>query len=159
MHSVPEWADATQQFQKSLSDNWQTALQSFGGLAQGATPSLPAFPHLTFSQDSLQALQQAYLKEASELWNGGLSGKATAADKRFATEAWAANPVAAFSAAIYMLNGRALLGLVEAAETDAKTKARLRFAVEQWMAASAPSNFMCLNAEAQKKAIETNGES
>ena len=69
------------------------------------------------------------------------------------------NPVAAFSAAVYLLNARTLLGLAEAAETDAKTKARLRFAVEQWMAASAPSNFMALNAEAQKKAIETKGES
>jgi polyhydroxyalkanoate synthase len=49
--------------------------------------------------------------------------------------------------------------LAEAAEADPKTKARLRFAVEQWMAASAPSNFMWLNAEAQKKAIETQGES
>jgi polyhydroxyalkanoate synthase subunit PhaC len=49
--------------------------------------------------------------------------------------------------------------MVEAMETDAKTKARLRFAVEQFMAATAPSNFMALNAEAQKKAVETRGES
>ena len=51
------------------------------------------------------------------------------------------------------------MGLVEAAEADEKTKARLRFAVEQWLAASAPSNFMALNAEAQHKAIATKGES
>ncbi|MBL4785119.1 MAG: hypothetical protein JKY49_06795, partial [Cohaesibacteraceae bacterium] len=61
--------------------------------------------------------------------------------------------------AVYLLNARTLLGLAEAADADAKTKARLRFAVEQWMAASAPSNFMALNAEAQQKAIETKGES
>jgi polyhydroxyalkanoate synthase len=158
MNSVPEWVDATAQFQKSLSDNWLSALQSFGGLAQGAAPSLPHIPQLTFSPTKLQALQQAYLKEAAELWNGGLNGHEMG-DRRFAGQAWTANPVAAFSAAIYLLNARAMLGLVEAAETDAKTKARLRFAVEQWMAASAPSNFMSLNAEAQKKAIETNGES
>jgi polyhydroxyalkanoate synthase len=36
---------------------------------------------------------------------------------------------------------------------------RLRFAVEQFMAASAPSNFLALNAEAQQKAVETKGES
>ncbi|AMO24833.1 class I poly(R)-hydroxyalkanoic acid synthase [Ramlibacter solisilvae] len=159
MNSVPEWVDATQQFQKSLSDSWHSAMQSFGGLAQGATPALPQVPHLTFSPEKLQALQQAYIKEVAQLWNGGLNGHAASGDRRFATEAWAANPVAGFSAAIYLLNARALLGLVEAAETDAKTKARLRFAVEQWMAASAPSNFMCLNAEAQKRAIETKGES
>ncbi|MBW8722012.1 MAG: class I poly(R)-hydroxyalkanoic acid synthase, partial [Polaromonas sp.] len=32
-------------------------------------------------------------------------------------------------------------------------------AVEQWMAATAPSNFLALNAEAQQKAIESRGES
>jgi polyhydroxyalkanoate synthase len=67
--------------------------------------------------------------------------------------------VAAFSAAAYLLNARALMGLADAVESDAKTKARIRFAVEQWMAASSPSNFMALNAEAQKRAIETRGES
>jgi polyhydroxyalkanoate synthase subunit PhaC len=158
MNSATEWIDTTAHFQKSLSENWLSALQSFGGLAQGSMPSLPQIPQLSFSPEKLQALQQAYIKEAAELWNGGLNGTAVA-DKRFAGQAWTANPIAAFSAAIYLLNARALLGLVEAAETDAKTKARLRFAVEQWMAASAPSNFMSLNAEAQKKAIETNGES
>jgi poly(3-hydroxyalkanoate) synthetase len=33
------------------------------------------------------------------------------------------------------------------------------FAVEQWMAATAPSNFLAFNVEAQQKAIETKGES
>ncbi|RYF69800.1 MAG: class I poly(R)-hydroxyalkanoic acid synthase, partial [Comamonadaceae bacterium] len=42
---------------------------------------------------------------------------------------------------------------------DAKTQARLRFAVEQWMAASAPSNYLAFNAEAQQKAVESKGES
>ena len=60
---------------------------------------------------------------------------------------------------IGLSRSRALLGLVEAVEADAKTKGRLRFAIEQWMAASAPSNFMALNAEAQQKALETQGES
>src|SRR6478736_5098220 len=80
-------------------------------------------------------------------------------DKLLTGDAWSRNPVAAFSAAIYLLNARTLLGLAEAADADPKTKARLRFAVEQWMAASAPSNFMALNAEAQQKAIESKGES
>jgi polyhydroxyalkanoate synthase len=160
MSSVPEWS---QQFQKSLSDNWEHALQAFGGLAGGmgmsALPDLPQFPQLTFAAEKLQALQQAYVNEACCLWNTSLTTHAAAADKRFASDAWGANPVAAFSAAVYLLNARTLLGLAEAADTDPKTKARLRFAVEQWMAASAPSNFMCLNAEAQQKAIETQGES
>lgn len=51
------------------------------------------------------------------------------------------------------------MGLADAVETDAKTRARIRFAVEQWIAAMAPSNFLVFNAEAQKKALDTQGES
>jgi polyhydroxyalkanoate synthase len=157
MHSDPDWAAATRQFQQSLGDGWTKAMHAFSGLGNGA-PNAHLQAQLHFSPEKLAALQQAYLKEAADLWNHGLAG-AAGGDKRFASEEWGANPVAAFSAATYLLNGRTLLGLVEATETDAKTKARLRFAVEQWMAATAPSNFMALNAEAQKKAIETRGES
>jgi polyhydroxyalkanoate synthase len=157
MNSEPAWAQAAQQFQQGFGDQWARTLQSFSGLDPNA--AAPALPQLTFSQEKLQALQAAYLKEAAELWNKGLTANPAASDKRFAGDAWAGNPVAAYSAALYLLNARTLLGLAEAAEADPKTKARLRFAVEQWMAASAPSNFMWLNAEAQKKAIETKGES
>jgi len=67
--------------------------------------------------------------------------------------------VAAYSAAAYLLNARTLMGLAEAVEADPKTRARIRFGVEQWIAAMAPSNYLAFNAEAQKKAIETQGES
>jgi polyhydroxyalkanoate synthase len=60
---------------------------------------------------------------------------------------------------VYLLNARTLMSMADAVEGDAKTKARVRFAVQQWIDASAPSNFLAFNAEAQKKAIETQGES
>ncbi|MEY5100292.1 MAG: hypothetical protein RJA36_3011, partial [Pseudomonadota bacterium] len=62
-------------------------------------------------------------------------------------------------AALYLLNARTLMSMAEAVDADAKTKARVAFAVQQWIDASAPSNFLALNAEAQQKAIETQGES
>jgi polyhydroxyalkanoate synthase len=151
MHSDVDWLAQAGQWQQALARQWGQALQS--------AQSGGALPSLRFAPDKLQALQQAYLREAGELWNQGLAPRAAPADKRFAADAWSRNPVAAFSAAVYLLNARTLLGLADAAETDAKTKARLRFAVEQWMAASAPSNFLALNAEAQQKAVETQGES
>ena len=160
MNSERGWGPGAQpfeQFQQHLGASWQKALQSFQAVDLGTAQA--AMPNLSFSPEKLQALQQAYLKEASELWNQCLQGAAPSGDKRFAGDAWAANPVSAFTAAAYLLNARTLMGLAEAVDADAKTKARLRFAVEQWMAASAPSNFMALNAEAQKKAVETKGES
>ncbi|MBC5768628.1 PHA/PHB synthase family protein [Ramlibacter albus] len=156
MNSEPDWVAQAQRFQQDLAGHWTQALQSFQLAAPGAGVNLP---QLSFSPDKLGALQQAYVKEATELWNQALQGKPVTQDRRFAGDAWSQNPVSAFSAAVYLLNARTLLGLAEAADTDAKTKARLRFAVEQWMAASAPSNFLALNAEAQKKAVETKGES
>ena len=160
MHSEADWAAAAQKFQQSLHESWGKALQSFEqlGLPGNGAGNGAALQPLEFSPAKLQDLQLTYVKEATELWNHGLQSRPPT-DKRFAGDAWAANPVAAFSASTYLLNARTLLGLAEAVESDPKTKARLRFAVEQWMAASAPSNFMALNAEAQKKAIETKGES
>jgi polyhydroxyalkanoate synthase subunit PhaC len=160
MNSEADWAANARQFQQDLGASWTRAMQAaIGGTPAAAGPAGAAPPPLAFSREKLQAVQAAYVEEASQLWNQALDAKAAAPDRRFAADAWRSNPVAAYTAALYLLNARALLGLADAADTDAKTRARLRFAVEQWMAASAPSNFMALNAEAQRKAIETRGES
>jgi polyhydroxyalkanoate synthase len=140
---------------KSLGDSWLKALASFQTIGAGDSQS----PKLSFSPEKLEALQQQYISEATELWNQSLNGAPAVKDRRFAGQAWHTNPMAAFTAAAYLLNTRTMMALTDAAETDAKTKARIQFAVEQWAAASAPSNFLALNAEAQQKAIETKGES
>ncbi|RYX93299.1 MAG: class I poly(R)-hydroxyalkanoic acid synthase [Comamonadaceae bacterium] len=164
MNSEAEWAKAARQFQSTFGDSFNKALQSFqsmdlAGMQAAAQPGVQPPQTLNFSPAKLEELQQQYLKDASELWNAGLSANPTSSDKRFAGDAWSHNPVASFSAAVYLLNARTLMGLADAVDADEKIKARVRFAVEQWMAASAPSNFMALNAEAQKKAIDTKGES
>jgi len=146
-----------------MTENWSKAVQSFQGMDLGAIGgSLPGVgakqPDIRFAPDKLQALQQQYLQDAVGMFSHGFSAPSTA-DKRFSGEAWGSNPVAAYSAAVYLLNARTMMGLADAVEADAKTRSRIRFAVEQWMAAAAPSNFLAFNAEAQKKAIETKGES
>lgn len=160
MNSDSPWAESAQQFQQIFGQSWAQALQSFQKLDLGKQASATAMPPaVQFSPAKLQALQQQYIKEAQELWTQGLQGAPQVKDKRFSGEGWSSNPVAAFSAAAYLLNARTLMGLADAVEADEKTKARIRFGVEQWMAAMAPSNFLAFNAEAQKKAIETKGES
>jgi polyhydroxyalkanoate synthase len=140
---------------KSLGDSWLKALASFQTIGGGDTKT----PSLSFSPDKLEALQKQYMEEATELWNQSLHGTPKVKDRRFSGDAWSHNPMAAYAAAAYLLNTRTMMALTDAAETDAKTKARIQFAVEQWAAASAPSNYLALNAEAQQKAIETKGES
>ncbi|MBC7394684.1 MAG: class I poly(R)-hydroxyalkanoic acid synthase [Variovorax sp.] len=151
--------DAFAPFQQALTQGWDkalTSLQSIG--ANGAAPSFD-LPKLSFSAEKLKSLQEQYVAEAGELWKAGMTPTTASSDRRFAGEAWGSNPVSSFTAAVYLLNGRTLLNMVEAVEADAKTKSRLRFAVEQWMAASSPSNSLAFNAEAQKRAIDTQGES
>ncbi len=174
MDSQADWMKAAGQFQENLGAGWKKALESFqqlgGGMAPGTAGSMagslpnalmngmPSMPALHFDPAKLLALQKAYIEEASQLWNQGLQPQ-QATDKRFAGDAWGRHPLASFSASVYLLNTRTLMGLVEAADADEKTKARLRFAIEQWAAATAPSNFLALNPDAQQKAIETKGES
>jgi len=158
------WSQSAEHLQKAFADNWTTAMQALQGMAPtalpaGAAPSPAALPEIRFSPEKLQELQQQYLRDASELWSKALEGKLSAGDKRFAAPAWSSNPVAAYSAAVYLLNARTFMGLADAAQADEKTRARLRFAVEQWMAATAPSNFLAFNVDAQQKAIDTKGES
>ena len=137
------------------------------GMAMPSAGALPGmgdlFKQVTdqpvrFDPAKLLEIQNGYFQDVALLWNQGLDAKPQG-DRRFASQAWASNPLAAFSASAYLLNARTLMALADAVEGDAKTRARVRFAVQQWIDASAPSNFLAFNAEAQKKAIETQGES
>ncbi len=96
------------------------------------------------------------MKEATALWNGAverLTGQANGqaageqpklGDRRFAANDWSANPSAALAAQTYLLNARTLMQMADAVEGDAKTKARMRFAVQQWIDAASPSNYLAL---------------
>ena len=144
------WTKAFQQFQNM-------DLGSFGALGQGA--GAPDLPNLTFPPEKLLELQQNYVREASELWNQTLQANPPLKDRRFKSEAWTNNPLSSFTAAVYLLNARTLMAMAEVAAGDEKSRQRVRFAVEQWVAAASPSNFLALNVDAQQKAIETQGES
>ncbi len=139
---MPEMLAQAQAMGSGLGELWQ----SVAGL------SLPPA--------AMAALQQDYVKSATELWNRTLQAQAEApGDRRFAAPDWAQSPAAAYTAQLYLLNARTLMQMAEQLQGDAKTKARIRFGVQQWIDAAAPSNYLALNPEAQRKAIETKGES
>ena len=148
---------------QGFAETWLKAFQQFqnmdlGNAAGQAVPPIDV-PQIKFTPEKLMELQQNYVRDATELWNQSLQANPSLKDRRFKGDAWALNPLASFAAAVYLLNSRTLMAMAEAAEGDAKTKNRIRFAVEQWMAAAAPSNFLAFNADAQQKAIETHGAS
>ena len=155
------WSQMGEAFQQNLGKSFAQAMQHFQTIDLGGMPKDlgGAAPALKFDAGKLQSLQSQYFKDASELWNQSLHNSLQVKDRRFSGDAWNSNPVAAFNAATYLLNARTMMGLADAVDADPKTRSRVRFAVEQWVAAAAPSNFLAFNAEAQKKAIETKGES
>ena len=149
--------DAVDQASKAFGSTVAEVLKSVAGL------SLPL--------PVLGQVQADYLKQATELWNqsllgfqqqsqpGAPSATPAIADRRFAAAAWAGNPQAAYLAQMYLLNARTLMQLADQVQGEEKTRQRIRFAVQQWVDAAAPSNYLALNPEAQRLALETRGES
>ncbi len=119
---------------------------------------------LTLPQSQVAGLQGEYLTSVSQIWNDTLrhlqQGQSKPLpDRRFAAQPWLENPAAAYTAQMYLLNARTLMQMADAVQGDAKTKARIRFAVQQWVDATSPSNFLAFNPEALNKAVQTQGES
>jgi polyhydroxyalkanoate synthase len=145
--TLPDLTANAQALAASMSDVWKTA--------SGMSLPLPA----------IADMQKAYLQQTTDLWNQTLmagkgAGAAPApADRRFAGEGWASNPAAAYTAQMYLLNARTLMQMADSLEGDEKTRQRIRFAVQQWIDAASPSNYLALNPDAQRKALDTKGES
>ncbi len=121
---------------------------------------------LSLPLPDLNALQAEYLAQATALWNQSVTVDPAQPhqpvkidDRRFASEAWQSNPAAAFTAQMYLLNARTLMKLSDSVQGEEKTRQRLRFAVQQWVAAASPSNYLPLNPEALGLALKTKGES
>jgi polyhydroxyalkanoate synthase len=143
----------------------QEAAQAFGATIGNMVSAMTG---LTVPFQAMAQVQADYLEQATQLWNQSLQrlqhpDEAAAApvlkDRRFAAEDWAHNPGAAYVAQMYLLNARTLMHLADGLQGDEKTRQRVRFAVQQWIDAAAPSNYLALNPEAQRLALETKGES
>ena len=129
-------------------------------LGSSLVDAMKSLSGVNLPMPELARLQKDYLQGATELWNQSLSGQTTPPqDRRFADGAWASNPAAAFTAQMYLLNARTLIQMADSVHGDAKTRGRIRFAVQQCVAAASPSNFLALNPEALNKALQTKGES
>ena len=141
----------------------QTGVDTMGTAVTGLWKSMSG---MSLPMDALAKLQGDYLQQATAMWNHSLtalqhegSGQTPVGDKRFAADAWAKNPAAALAAQTYLLNARTLLEMADSVQADPKTKARIRFAVQQWVDAASPANYLATNPEALAKAVATGGES
>ena len=151
------------------------ALPDVGKATKVMSDIIKSMEGFNLPMPAMLELQGRYVQQATELWNQSLAslpavaasmGHAAAAgappplkDRRFAAADWANNPQAAFNAQMYLLNARTLVQMADEVQGDEKTRQRVRFAVQQWVDAAAPSNFLALNPEALRLAVESKGES
>lgn len=128
---------------------------------QSVGQSLQSLAKLSLPFEEMGRIRDDYLQQATELWNLGVEAPQTVplSDPRFAAADWQTNGWARVTAAFYLLNTRTLARMADALEGDEKSRQRVRFAVQQWAAASSPANFLALNPEAQRLAVETGGKS
>ena len=145
-----------------------TAWQGWMKMAPMTPPTATANPLAGFLKDvgagidpnKLESIRDDYLKKGTQLWQDFVSGKTPALhDRRFSASEWTANPLSAFSAASYLLNAEFMMALADAVEAGPRERQKIRFAVQQMVDAMSPANFFATNPEAQKKMIETKGES
>jgi polyhydroxyalkanoate synthase len=135
-----------------------------GAQPQAFPPALSgALPTMSLAPEAMLELQQDYARRLAQLWTDFAAHGGEPAgpidDARFADAAWQSNPIASFTARAYLLNSEFLNKMADRVEADDKTRRRVKFAVQQWVEAASPSNFLALNPKAQKRALETKGES
>jgi polyhydroxyalkanoate synthase len=116
---------------------------------------------LRIDQNRLLGLQAEYTQRTQQLLKMAASGDAPELkDRRFSDDSWRdQNQPWGWAAALYLVNSEFLRRTAELLEGDSKTVERVCFAVGQWCDAMAPSNFLATNPEAQRRLVESKGES
>lgn len=111
-------------------------------------------------KDRLRQMQDDYQREWYQLGVQLLTRQPFSfTDKRFASENWN-TPLFGSLAAYYLLNARYMMALLDELKIEEdKPRLRLRYLVEQAIAASAPSNFLASNPDAIDTLVKTNGVS
>jgi polyhydroxyalkanoate synthase len=139
---------------------WMEMWQEMGKASMAAPAKMPM---VSLAPERLMQLQSDYTRQLASLWTDFFEhpDKITQPikDNRFADPAWQQNPMSSLLARAYLLNAETMRKMAEAVEADGRTKKRVKFAVDQWVEATAPSNFLALNPRAQKTLLESNGES
>jgi len=112
------------------------------------------------SPDKLAAIRSRYLQASLDVLAQAQKGTLPAPpDRRFSDKAWSESPAHLVHAHLYLLTSQALQELVDTIQVDDAARERLRFNIMQWTEAVSPANFLFTNPQAQKKALETSGQS
>jgi len=107
-------------------------------------------------QMRLSAMQQDYFKQMATLWHAAAD---VPQDKRFAGEAWHADPRFAMATRSYQAYSNLLHGAIGSSPLDDKTRSQWGFVARQLVDALSPANFLATNPEAMQLVVESGGKS
>ena len=112
------------------------------------------------TSEKLSKIQKEYFSELMDVFSTpNKAQNKIKTDKRFSSNDWLdSNPFASI-AALYMINSKAMMEITDSLLIKTKEKQKIQFVVEQWLESISPSNFLATNPEAQKKLIESGGNS
>lgn len=147
-----------------------------GSVGPFMTSVMTAFQHSLgkVPLNSLGQLQSEYATEFSALLSSAFSsmpnvGEETGKhvsldewisnDKRFASKDWRDHGIYELTAAMYSLNAKYTRKVADLMPAEGREKRQIDYAIEQFVDAMSPSNFFVSNPEAQKRLLETKGES
>src|ERR1700680_770106 len=132
---------------KSTMDVWKAMLANPQGLMAG---------QMQFTRDWL-AVTQRSLGPSAERGTDPLIAPAKG-DHRFSHPAWTNNPMFDALKQGYLLATKAVLDSIESTDTDAETKARVKFFAKQYCDMLSPTNFAFLNPAVIEETLRTGGE-
>jgi polyhydroxyalkanoate synthase len=140
---------------------WASAF-TFAGPGSPAEAGPGAAPQAGASLDPMAMMTagaQAWAK-GLEAWTHVLAGEsANKRDRRFAAPEWTEDPIFNTIRQSYLAIADRMLGTVEEVDgLSAADRAKLKFAVQNFLDAMSPSNFALTNPLVLKKTVETRGE-
>ena len=103
-----------------------------------------------------------YQQDQFKVWADLMSGTMNfhpQKDRRFDSDEWSKLPVFDFIKQSYLLAADALSKSTDAIPVEGKEKEKLKFYTQHFIDAMSPSNFVTLNPDVLKQAMETNGQS
>jgi len=129
-----------------------------GASAPAASPAArgSASAPVRLPTERVGQIQAEYMQRLGALMSGAPMPETR--DRRFAGDAWKQGPFA-WAAGLYQLNAEFMQKRADAVEGDRRARNRIRFATQQWVDAMSPANFLVTNPEAQRRLLETRGES
>jgi polyhydroxyalkanoate synthase len=162
------WTWVMGRAQQMLMEAWAESLKTAHPWPT-SPPAWGAFPPAFFGGEDAGAPDPMSMMAAGaqawarglESWGQmlGLEAKPEKKDRRFSAPEWQDNPLFDQIRQTYLALSDQLLGTVDQIEgLDGETRAKLKFATQNFVDAMSPSNFALTNPQVLKKTIETRGE-